>query len=159
MKIVKTIRPVLLEFFTHKLAVPTLYVFRKKSPFHYTMSDLEQFPEGTLGKDLATHLKANHFTLLKHYERHDCKHIILGFPMNELGEASMQFYFLGARHYSIAVLITVAVCLFIMPEHWSTFSKEFKRGRKGKRMNHLNFNELVHLKTIDLQHEYQISTL
>lgn len=151
----KIIRAKSLEFFTHKAAVPFVLGFRKAKRFDYLMEDLEQFPEGTLGKDLAIHLKKNNFSLLKNYERHDCKHIILGYEMDELGEASMQFYFLGARQYSFPVVITVMVCSVIMPDYWKYFYQEFKKGRKGLKMNGLDFNKLVHQKTIDLRNTYK----
>lgn len=155
MKKIRKIRSLLLEFFTHKAAVPFLLSFRKNKPFHYSMDDLEKFPEGTLGKDLVNHLRKNNFVLLKKYERHDCKHLILGYDMDELGEASMQFYVLGTRSYSFPVIITVLVCTVIMPDYWKIFYQEFKKGRKGIKMNELDYNELVHLNTIDLQTKYK----
>lgn len=153
---IKAIRSFLLEFFTHKAAIPFVLFFRKKNLFIYSMEDLEQFPDGSLGKDLVNQLKANDFTLLKNYERHDCKHIILGYPMDELGEASMQFYFLGTRHYSVPVMLTVTVCTIIMPDYWSHFYKAFQRGKKGRKLNNLNFNELVHLPTTEIRSKYII---
>lgn len=159
MKQIMKIRPFLLEFFTHKAAIPIVLCFRKKNRFHYSMEDLEQFPEGTLGKDLVIELKQNNFILLKNYERHDCKHIILEYPMNELGEASMQFYFLGTRHYSFPVLLTVSVCIIIMPDYWSRFYREFRKGRNGKKLNGLNFNELVHESTTELRNKYQAKSI
>lgn len=153
---IKKIRSFLLEFFTHKAAIPFVLFFRKKNMFKYTMEDLEKFPDGSLGKDLVIRLKENNFVLLKNYERHDCKHIILNYPMTELGEAEMQFYFLGTRHYSVPVILTVTVCSVIMPDYWSHFHKAYKRGKKGIKLNDLNFNELVHLQTTEIREKYII---
>lgn len=155
MKIIKKYRSRLLEFMTHKIALPVVLNFRNNDPFIYSLSELESFPEGTLGNDLAKTLNNNGLFLLKFYERHDCKHIILGYAMDELGEASMQFYFLGNRHYSLPVLATVSACFIMMPDYWSIFYKEFKKGRIGKSFDGLNYNELVHRNTMDLRKEFK----
>jgi hypothetical protein len=155
MKTIKKIRSKLLEFLTHKIALPLIVKFRDNDPFRYSMSDLEGFPEGTLGKDLVEYLKKKNFKLLRNYERHDCKHIILGYEMDEVGEARMQFYFLGNRHYSVPVISTVIICFVLMPEHWSSFFEEYKKGKSGKSFDDLNYNDLVLLNTADLQHAFR----
>jgi len=155
MKTIKKLRSKLLELLTHDIALPLITKFRNNEPFHYSMDDLEKFPEGSLGKDLVVYLKKMNFKLLRNYERHDCKHIILGYEMDELGEACMQFYFLGNRHYSIPVVSTVIMCFILMPEHWFKFYKEFKKGRKGKTFDDLNYNQLVWQQTTSLAKIYR----
>lgn len=150
----KKLRSKLLQIMTHHVALPMVLPFRKKNQFRYNMSELLQFEQGTLGRDLAEKLSKNGFHLLPHYERHDCKHIILEFEMDEKGEACMQFYFLGNRHYSFPVLITVIACLVLMPDYWSSFYKNFKKGRLGKSFDGLDFNSLVLMKTNDLKKEF-----
>ena len=103
-KKIKYYRSQFLEFTTHKLALPLIGKLRPKSKFPYTIEQLLTLPDNTLGKDLAIYLQKMNFQLLPNYERHDCKHIILQYEMDEVGEARMQFYFLGNRHYSIPVL-------------------------------------------------------
>lgn len=155
MKYIKKIRSRLLEFLTHKIALPAIVKFRNNAPFHYSMKELESFPSGTLGKDLVEYLNKKGFKLLRNYERHDCKHLILGYEMDEVGEACMQFYFLGNRHYSVPVISTVIITFVLMPEHWNKFYLEFKKGRKGKVFDDLDYNKLVHLKTLDLRAEFK----
>ncbi len=154
MKKVKQLRSKLLELLTHKIALPLITNFRNNEPFNYTTEQLLLFPENTLGNDLALYLQKKNFQLLRNYERHDCKHIILGYEMDEVGEAKMQFYFLGNRHYSIPVLSTVIICFVLMPEHWNTFFCEFKKGRKGKSFDDLDYNKLVFEKTLELRKIY-----
>ena len=118
------------------------------------MEQLLNFPEDTLGKDLALYLKKKNFQLLPNYERHDCKHIILGYEMDEEGEARMQFYFLGNRRYSIPVIMTVIICFALMPEYWSTFYMEYKKGRKTKSLDDVDFNRLVLQNTHELRKQF-----
>jgi ubiquinone biosynthesis protein Coq4 len=118
------------------------------------MQDLLNFPKGSLGNDLALYLKSKNFTLIRNYERHDCKHIILGYEMDEEGEARMQFFFLGNRKYSAPVLMTVFLCFFLMPEHWKKFLQEFKKGRIAKTFADADFNLLVLRNTQELRNEF-----
>lgn len=155
MKTIKRLRSALLEFLTHKMALPAITKFRNNAAFNYSTEELKRFPDGTLGKDLVSYLDKMNFQLLRNYERHDCKHIILGYEMDEAGEARMQFYFLGNRHYSVPVLLTVTLCFFLMPEHWTQFRKDFRNGRAGKKFDDADYNQLVHCRTEDLRRIYQ----
>lgn len=154
-KKIKFLRSKLLEFLTHKIALPLIANFRNKPKFIYSMNELLAFEEGTLGKDLALYLNKMNFKLLPNYEQHDCKHIILQYEMDEAGEAKMQFYFLGNRHYSLPVVSTCIICFFLMPEYWTQFYKEYQKGKLGKPFEDIDYNALVYLKTSDLRNTYQ----
>lgn len=155
MKEIIHLRAKFLDRLTHTSFIKFIFKIRNKQPFNYTHEQLNRFPSGTLGKDLAEELNRNGFTLLENYERHDCKHIILGFPMNELGEASMQFFLLGTGHYSIPQFLALAFCVLFMPDYWSVFYNEFKRGRNCPLLKEIDYNQLVLLKTSELQTIYQ----
>jgi hypothetical protein len=155
MKALKKIRSLLLEVLTHKIALPLIAGLRKKNKFSYTMEQLMMLPDGTLGKDLALYLKSKNFQLIANYERHDCKHIILQYEMDEEGEARMQFYFLGNRHYSVPVVMTVILCFFLMPDHWRKFYHEFKKGRMSRTFDGVDFNDLIPMHTADLKNFYR----
>lgn len=150
-KKMKYFRCKFLEFITHQIALPLIGKIRKKPKFPYSMEQLLQLPDNTLGKDLALYLQKMNFKLLANYERHDCKHIILQYEMDEVGEARMQFYFLGNRHYSVPVLSTVFFCFILMPEHWKQFRKDYERGKKGKSFDGTDFNTIVLRNTIELR--------
>lgn len=159
LKKIKKIRSRILELLTHDVALPLITKFRNNRKFNYSMPQLLELPDGTLGKDLALYLQKKGFNLLRNYERHDCKHIILGYEMDEAGEARMQFYFLGNGHYSITVISTVLICAVLMPEHWKQFSRDYQLGKKGKRFEDLDYNQLIVMNTADLRKQYLNSTL
>ena len=154
-KKVKYLRSKLLEFLTHKIALPLIGKFRNKPKFNFSMEQLLKFEDGTLGKDLAIYLNKMNFKLLPNYEQHDCKHIILQYEMDEAGEARMQFNFLGNRHYSIPVISTCLITFFLMPEYWKQFKLDYQQGKKGKPFEDIDYNALVYLKTNDLRKTYQ----
>ena len=161
MNYLNTVRSKLLIKITHQIAVPLLMFGRKKVEFKYTQDELEKFPEDTLGSDLAKYLKKMNFSLLKNYERHDCKHILFRYEMDEDGEAGLQFYFLGNGIYTIPVVTSIFAYCLIMPDKWSKYYCEFKKGKQRKAIGKLeidqyNFNELVNLKTIDIQKQFKI---
>lgn len=147
----------ILEKLTHNIAVPLLMSLRKNEFFRYSMNDLENFPQGTIGKDLYEYLEKKGFTLMKNYERHDCKHIIFEYEMDQIGEAKMQFYFLGNGYFSVPVISTVLAYSILMPEEWATFYQEFKKGRKGvnvKPLDNMKHNQLVKMNTEDLKKQF-----
>jgi ubiquinone biosynthesis protein Coq4 len=156
MKAIKKLRSKLLELLTHKMALPLVTKFRSTPPFPYSMEQLLEFPDHTLGKDLAIYLRKMNFRLLRNYERHDCKHIILQFEMDEVGEARMQFYFFGNRHYSFPVISTVIMVSLLMPEHWKKFYHEFKRGRKAPNFDDVDFGQLVMKNTGELRKRFTL---
>ena len=154
-KKIKYVRSKVLEFLTHKIALPLIGKFRTKPKFNFAMNDLLALDEGTLWKDLAIYLNKMNFKLLLNYEQHDCKHIILQYEMDEAGEARMQFYFLGNRHYSIPVLSTCFITFFLMPEYWKQFKLDYQKGKKGKPFEEIDYNVIVLLKTNELRKIYK----
>ena len=89
-KIFIRVRSVVLVFLTHKIALPLLKLTRRPNAFQYTKEQLQQFPDGTLGKDLYSFLEQRKLSLLPHYTRHDLKHILLKYDTTDEGEACLQ---------------------------------------------------------------------
>ena len=126
------------------------------------MADLENFEEGTLGRDLVEYLKEKNFVLLKNYERHDCKHILFEFEMDELGEAEMQFYFLGYGVYSVPTVTSVLAYLVFIPENLKYYKLQYKRGKQKRLEKYIDFdqfdyNELLTKNTTELRKKFNIN--
>ena len=154
---IKKTRSGLLELLTHKIALPLILLFRNKNQYNYSMEQLLTFQDGTLGKDLAEYLQKKDLYLIRGYLRHDCKHILLGYEMDEEGEARMQCYFLGNRHYSIPVVMTAIMCLLLMPDHWKKLYREFRKGRQNKDLGELDINKIISMNTITLRKQFGLS--
>src|SRR5205807_6762352 len=84
---------------------------------------------------LANLLDRQGFKLLRNYEHHDAKHVLLGYGMDEEGEVRMQFFFLGNRRYSFPVLSTVIAGIILMPDKYKMFYMEFIKGRAIPKIN------------------------
>lgn len=130
-KFVIKIRSAVLVYLTHRMALPVLKLIRKPELFLYSKDQLQQFENGTLGKDLVNFIEEKDLELLPYYARHDIKHILLEYDTTDDGEVCLQSFMLGNGHISFPVMATVMYGFFTMPEHWSKFRGAFKRGRNA----------------------------
>jgi len=150
-KLIIAIRSKLLVLLTHHLALPVLKLIRKPSVFPYKRTQLQSFPEGTLGRDLIQLLDENKFELLTHYAKHDMKHILLDYPTTDKGEVSLQAFMLGNGHISFPVISTILFGMVTMPEHWPAFKKAYRRGKQTIPVSNLDWFSIVTLPTEDIK--------
>ena len=132
-----------LIFLTHKIALPMLKIFRKPNVFSYSEDDLKNLPKSTLGNDLHLFLKERNLPLLKHYARHDLKHVLLGYDTTEEGEACLQSFMLGNGRVSFPVLATVVYGFMTMPEYHHKMRMAFNKGKRSSPIHKWNWNEVV----------------
>lgn len=125
----------LLVWLTHEIALPLIVLLKKPAPFPYTREALEQLPAGTTGQALLRLLDRHQLQLLPHYEKHDIKHVLLGYPPTEEGEVCLQSFMLGNRHYSFPVLASVVFGLLTMPEHHRAMRCAWQRGRRTQALD------------------------
>ncbi|HEX6168246.1 MAG TPA: Coq4 family protein [Chitinophagaceae bacterium] len=145
------IRETILVFLTHKIALPMLKLVRRPNEFTYSEADLESLPSGTLGNDLIVFLRQRNLPLLKHYARHDLKHVLLGYDTTEEGEACLQSFMFGNGRVSFPVLATVGYSFLTMPEHWSKMKEAFIQGKKSTQIHSWKWNELLGEPTYELR--------
>lgn len=125
------LRSLVLVYLTHNMALPFLRLIRKSEVFPYTVTELKNFPAGTLGFDLINFLERKKLKLLPHYARHDIKHILLQYDTTDEGEVCLQCFMLGNGHISFPVAATVLYGFVTMPEYWTKFRNAFKRGKNS----------------------------
>src|SRR4030095_15293109 len=144
-------REAILVFLTHKVALPMLKLVRRPNDFTYSENELHSFPSGTLGNDLIIFLKRRNLPLLKHYARHDLKHVLLGYDTTEEGEACLQSFMFGNGRISFPVLATVGYSFLTMPEHWSKMKEAFLQGKKSNPIHSWKWNDLLKEPTEELR--------
>jgi len=145
------VRETILVFLTHKIALPMLKLVRRPNAFKYNEDELKCFPAGTLGNDLVIFLKQRNLPLLKHYARHDLKHVLLGYDTTEEGEACLQSFMFGNGRISFPVLATVTYSFITMPEYWSKMKKAYLKGKKSNPIHAWKWNELLKEPTEELR--------
>jgi len=154
----KKIRKTILVGLTHKIALPMLKLVRRPNEFTYSEDELQSFQAGTLGKDLIIFLKQRDLPLLKHYARHDLKHVLLSYDTTEEGEACLQSFMFGNGRISFPVLATVTYGFITMPEYWSKMKKAFLQGKKSNPIHGWKWNELLKEPTEELRREIFINS-
>ena len=145
------IRETIHVFLTHKIALPMLKLVRRPNEFTYSEDDLQLLAPGTLGNDLIMFLKQRNLPLLKHYARHDLKHVLLGYDTTEEGEACLQSFMFGNGRISFPVLATVMYSFITMPEYWSKMKEAFLQGKMSTPIHGWKWNELLKEPTEELR--------
>ena len=147
----KKIRTAALVFLTHKIALPVLKIVRRPNAFNLSMEELQLLPDGTLGNDLYQFLEKRRLPLLKHYARHDIKHVLLQYDTTDEGEASLQCFMLGNGRISFPVVATVIFGIVTMPEYWKQMQLAFRKGRGCLPFHGWSWNDLVSVQTLELR--------
>ena len=147
------IRSAILVLLTHKIALPLLKIFRRPNVFNHDMKELISFPAGSLGNDLYHFLEKRKLPLLKHYARHDLKHVLLNYDTTDEGEVCLQSFMLGNRRVSFPVLATVTFGFITMPEHWKKMRLAFETGKDCNSFHDWKWNELMQEQTIELRNK------
>lgn len=137
------IRKRLLVFLAHEIALPYFKLIRKGYNFPYSIKDLQHMPEGTVGYELFLFFSRNNLKMLPHYEKHDIKHVVLGYPPNETGEVCLQTFMLANGRITLPVIVSVIIGWTIMPEHWTSFVAAWRKGRNLSSLNKLNWFALI----------------
>ena len=138
-----SIRKKILMVLIHQAGLPLLTCFRKPKPWYYSHEELRNLHEGTWGKALADTLDRKGYRLLRNYEYHDAKHVLLDYGMDEISEVKMQFFFLGNRRYSFPVLSTVTIGFILMPKRHREFFREYLKGRRTPPVNRHNIARMM----------------
>lgn len=144
-------RSTILVFLTHQVALPLLKIVRRPNAFSYGKDELSCFPDGSLGKDLYLFLEKRKLPLLKHYARHDLKHVLLNYDTTDEGEACLQSFMMGNGRISFPVLATITYSFLTMPEYWGKMRKAFRQGRRSTSFHHWKWNELLYEPTTKLR--------
>jgi ubiquinone biosynthesis protein Coq4 len=142
-KFLLKIRSVILVFLTHQVALPLLKLLRKPNLFPHSLDEIGKFPQGTLGNDLYQFLSVRNLPLLKHYARHDLKHVLLGYDTTDEGEACLQSFMFGNGRVSFPVLATIFYSFVTMPEHWNKMRAAYQMGKQSAPFHHWKWNELL----------------
>jgi ubiquinone biosynthesis protein Coq4 len=121
----------------YKLMMP-----RNKS-WQLTKADLRQFPDGSLGKNLAEFLDKNQFDILPFLETHDVYHVLLGYKPTIVDEARLYFWLLGNGKRSLEVFSTVMSGFIFLPDYWSVLIQDYRTGKTCRNISNWDFQGLM----------------
>jgi hypothetical protein len=139
------------EIISWKIAygLKPLYFFmrRNRKAWAITMEDLQQMPNGTLGKDLALFLIRHNLQIMPKAEFHDVYHVLFGYETNIRDEACIQFVPLGNGRYSLPYVACTFISAAFYPEYWEDFYAAYSRGRRANHFHDWDFEPLLMVKT------------
>ncbi len=133
------------------LSVWTIEQFHDIAVYEQKARQLQELPDGTLGKDIGNYLERNGLRLVPNYESHDLKHVLLDFQMTPVDEIRMQAFMLGNGNYSIPSFAIFIFGSLLLPDLWTTFYKDFKNGRNAKPISTWTIEEYAHCETSTLR--------
>ncbi|RXK60531.1 hypothetical protein ESA94_08665 [Lacibacter luteus] len=133
------------------LSVWTIEQFYDIAVYEQKARELNELPEGTLGKDIADCLEKNNLHLVPNFESHDLKHVLLDFKMTPVDEIRMQAFMIGNGNYSPASFLIFMFGAVLLPDLWLTFYKDFRNGCKSKPIKSWTIEEYAHCNTSTLR--------
>lgn len=133
------------------MSVWTIEQFHDIAIYEQKARQLQELPNGTLGKDIANCLEKNNLRLVPNYESHDLKHVLLNFKMTPVDEIRMQAFMLGNSNYSIPSFAIFIFGALLLPDLWTTFYKDYKNGRNSKPIKTWTIEEYAHCQTSTLR--------
>lgn len=136
---------------TFHLSVWTIEQFHDIAIYEQKARQLQELPEGTLGKDIADCLARNGLRLVPNFENHDLKHVLLNFQMTPVDEIRLQAFMLGNGNYSPASFAIFIFGAIFLPDLWTTFYKDFKNGRNSKPISTWTIEEYAWCRTSTLR--------
>lgn len=105
---------------------------------------LAAMPEGSLGKEISKCLTANNVRLIKGFESHDLKHVLLGYKMTPLDEIRMQAFMLGNGNVTLPCVAILLFGIALLPSKWRVFRRDFKKGRQAEPVSGFTIKGYAH---------------
>lgn len=133
------------------LSVSTIERFHVMAVYEEKARELQELPEGTLGKDIANCLEKNNLRLVPGYESHDLKHVLLDFKMTPVDEIRLQVFMLGNGNYSLPSFAIFIFGALLLPDLWSTFYKDYKNGLRCEPIKNWTIEEYASCQTSTLR--------
>jgi len=109
--------------------------------------------EGTIGRELLSFMTKNGFDFVPHYEKHDMKHVILGYKPKPDDELRMQAFMFGNAGFSFTSVTMAAMFIIWTPGMWKDFKTHFQKGKKVKPIGHFTIEDLMDKNLIQFRKE------
>lgn len=134
-------------------SVSTIEYFSKMDRYLEQVDELRKLDRGTLGKEIANCLDNHKLTLVPKYESHDLKHVLLDYKMTAEDEIRMQAFMIGNGNYSIPSFAIFIFGAILLPDLWSTFRLDFKKGRQTIPISNWTINDFANRSITELRTE------
>ncbi len=135
-----------------------LFKFNQE-PWGLTKEDLNQFPVGSLGKEMANFYYSNGFDVMPKLENHDVFHIITNTGTEIQDEIAMQYLLFGNGKVSLYLLAMIFIGTTLYPEYLSYFRANYYKGKSFARFYDVEYKDLLNENLIFLQDKISLQKL
>lgn len=146
----------IIEFLYKTIKVPYEYFFKNAQPWGLNVDQLLCFEADSLGHELGTFLKTNHYEVQDSLEEHDVFHVLTKIGTTVKEEVDLQFYLLGNGKRSPFVFIVILTGILFYPKAYKSFYSNYKRGKKAHQFYHLDFYKMLTIPVINIQQTFNI---
>jgi hypothetical protein len=127
--------------------------FHNMKPYNEKLEELRNYPDGTLGHDMAKCLDEDKLGFVPNYESHDLKHVLLEYKMTPVDEIRMQAFMLGNGNYTFPCFAILTFGAILLPDEWTTLRKDYKRGKRSKAIFLWTIEDFAEFQTSFLRNE------
>ena len=103
---------------------------------------IADMPAGTVGHALHRFMTRHGFRLVPGYQRHDLKHVILGFATDAPDEMRMQAFMTGNAGFGFESFLALSFLPWT-PDMWADIPREILAGRHAGAVGGMDFDETV----------------
>jgi ubiquinone biosynthesis protein Coq4 len=116
-------------------SIPLINLVRRPIEPWPPLAELRNYPEKSLGREVAAFLDARGVPFLDRYEPHDTLHVLLEYDTSLRGELQLQAFMWGSGSSSPAGRILFVWGGLMAPEHLGAMRRALARGRRSRRMD------------------------
>ncbi len=129
-----------------------LRLFGDRARTHHRQERIRHCAEGTVGHALHAFLQARGLHLVPGYERHDLKHVLLGFGTDAPDEMRMQAYMWGNAPLGLDSALGLLFLVWT-PDIWSELPALCRRGRAAPSLHRLDFDAVLDVDLVALRQQ------
>ena len=130
-----------------------LKLFGDKNYCKQLKTKLLDCPEGTVGHELRCFMDANSLEFVPHYEKHDLKHVLLGYGITAPEEMCMQAFMFGNAGFRPVITLITLTFLVWTPDAWRELPYHFLVGRFTRPVGGLRVEDLAHRNLLEIRQE------
>ncbi len=139
-------------YFFHEVIFPAqlefgtkiLRFFGDQKKYDRLQIQISELPDGTIGKELHRMMEKNGINFVPWYEKHDLKHLVLGYLPTAPDEMRMQAFMFGNAGFSVFSIFTFSIFLIWTPDVWHDLPRHFRLGKKCKPIGGLKIEEVMY---------------
>lgn len=118
---------------------------KRKDAWTINQGELLTLPSNSLGYALGAFLAQHGFSMVPKVEEHDVFHVLFDIGTEVEDELALQFLCYGNGKWSLYLVGSLGLGLFLFPEYYRYFWESYQRGRQCRPFTNTDFRPLLEL--------------